>query len=76
MAVFDAPSREICAIRRIRTNTPLQSLVTLNDPVYVEAAQSLAQRSFATVVWTYNHASATPCSSAFAVRPGRNRWNH
>ena len=43
MAVFDAPSREICAIRRIRTNTPLQSLVTLNDPVYVEAAQSLAQ---------------------------------
>jgi len=44
MAVFDAPSREICAIRRIRTNTPLQSLVTLNDPVYVEAAQSLARR--------------------------------
>jgi len=44
MAVFDAPSREICAIRRIRTNTPLQSLVTLNDPVYVEAAQALARR--------------------------------
>ncbi|HEX3450913.1 MAG TPA: DUF1553 domain-containing protein, partial [Isosphaeraceae bacterium] len=44
MAVFDAPSREICAIRRIRTNTPLQSFVTLNDPVYVEAAQSLARR--------------------------------
>jgi hypothetical protein len=44
MAVFDAPSREICAIRRVRTNTPLQSLVTLNDPVYVEAAQSLARR--------------------------------
>jgi Protein of unknown function (DUF1553)/Protein of unknown function (DUF1549)/Planctomycete cytochrome C len=44
MAVFDAPSREICAVRRIRTNTPLQSLVTLNDPVYVEAAQALARR--------------------------------
>jgi hypothetical protein len=44
MAVFDAPSREICAIRRVRTNTPLQSLVTLNDPVYVEAAQALARR--------------------------------
>ncbi len=44
MATFDAPSREVCAIKRIRTNTPLQSLVTLNDPVYVEAAQSLARR--------------------------------
>jgi mono/diheme cytochrome c family protein len=44
MAAFDAPSREICAIRRVRTNTPLQSFVTLNDPVYVEAAQALARR--------------------------------
>jgi hypothetical protein len=44
MAVFDAPSREICSLRRISTNTPLQAFVTLNDPVYVEAAQSLARR--------------------------------
>ena len=44
MATFDAPSREICAIRRVRTNTPLQAFVTLNDPVYVEAAQALARR--------------------------------
>jgi hypothetical protein len=44
MAVFDAPSREICALRRISTNTPLQAFVTLNDPVYVEAAQALARR--------------------------------
>jgi hypothetical protein len=44
MAAFDAPSREICAIKRVRTNTPLQSFVTLNDPVYVEAAQALARR--------------------------------
>src|SRR5207245_6686193 len=44
MTTFDAPSREICAVRRIRTNTPLQALVTLNDPVYVEAAQALARR--------------------------------
>ena len=42
--VLDAASHEICAIRRVRTNTPLQSLVTLNDPVYVEAAQALARR--------------------------------
>jgi hypothetical protein len=44
MATFDAPSREICSIRRIRTNTPLQAFVTLNDPVYVEIAQALARR--------------------------------
>lgn len=44
MATFDAPSRETCAIKRVRTNTPLQAFVTLNDPVYVEAAQALARR--------------------------------
>jgi Protein of unknown function (DUF1549)/Protein of unknown function (DUF1553)/Planctomycete cytochrome C len=44
MATFDAPSRELCTVRRIRTNTPLQAFVTLNDPVYVEAAQGLARR--------------------------------
>ena len=44
MATFDAPSREICTVRRVRTNTPLQAFVTLNDPVYVEAAQALARR--------------------------------
>ena len=44
MVSFDSPSREFCVSRRIRTNTPLQALVTLNDPVYVEAAAALAQR--------------------------------
>ncbi|MBJ42833.1 MAG: hypothetical protein CMJ80_06050 [Planctomycetaceae bacterium] len=44
MATFDAPSREVCTIRRIRTNTPLQAFVTLNDPVFVEAAKALADR--------------------------------
>ncbi|MCB1228824.1 MAG: DUF1553 domain-containing protein [Verrucomicrobiae bacterium] len=47
MATFDAPSREVCNVRRIRTNTPLQAFVTLNDPVYVEIAQALARRILA-----------------------------
>ena len=45
MSTFDAPNRDICIVRRTRTNTPLQALVTLNDPVYVEAAQALARRT-------------------------------
>lgn len=44
MATFDAPNREVCTVRRGRTNTPLQALVTLNDPVYVEAAQALGRK--------------------------------
>jgi len=39
---FDSTSRETCTVRRIRTNTPLAALVTLNDPVYLECAQHLA----------------------------------
>lgn len=44
MITFDAPERSVCSLRRSRTNTPLQALVTLNDQVYVEAAQGLARR--------------------------------
>ena len=42
---FDASSREICLVRRMPSNTPLQALVTMNDPVYIEAAFNLAKFS-------------------------------
>jgi hypothetical protein len=61
MVAFDASNREVCTVRRTRTNTPLQSLVTLNDPVYVEAAQALARRAI-------KHASDRESQTAFAFR--------
>jgi hypothetical protein len=61
MATFDAPNREVCTMRRSRTNTPLQCLVTLNDPVYVEAAQALARRAI-------QHADALEYRIKFAFR--------
>ncbi len=62
LTVFDAPNRELCTVQRPRTNTPLQALVLLNDPVYIEAARALAQRTMK------EGGSTPPDRLAFAFR--------
>jgi uncharacterized protein DUF1553 len=44
LMTYDAPSREFCTVRRVRTNTPLQALTSLNDPYFFAAARALAKR--------------------------------
>ncbi len=67
LTVFDAPDREVCTVRRSTTNTPLQALTLLNDPIFVEAARKLAERSI-------KEAGASPqerLNRAFRLATGR-----
>jgi hypothetical protein len=66
-SIFDAPDREKCTARRARTNTPLQGLVLLNDPTYVEAARVLAQR----VIEQAGRDSASRINMAFRLATAR-----
>jgi hypothetical protein len=63
MTLFDTSTREVCSTRRVPTNTPLQALVMLNDPQFVEAARKLGERIMkeggatdeARATWAYRH---------------------
>ena len=67
MNVFDAPDREVCIVRRSTTNTPLQALTLLNDPIFVEAARKLAER----VLREGGTAPETRLAFAFRLASGR-----
>lgn len=75
MKAFDAPSREECTASRARSNTPLQALVLLNDPTFVEAARVFAERIMreggenteAKIEWAYQIALSRPIDEAIAM---------
>ena len=71
MATFDAPNREVCIVKRSQTNTPLQALVTMNDPVYIEAAQALGRRAVKDVASRDPDAIAGHIFRLALIRPAR-----
>lgn len=72
MSIFDSPSREICTVKRSRTDTPLQALSLLNEVTFIEAARALAQKMIAEggatpeerITWGFRRAAARPPTSA------------
>ena len=72
MTAFDAPTREVCTMQRSRTNTPLQALIMLNAPVFVDAARGLARLALARgsagdeerLIWAFRRAAVRPPNAA------------
>ena len=65
LLTFDAPTREECAVNRVNSNTPLQALVLLNDPIYVEAARVFAQKILGhSIDWAFERAESRPPTTA------------
>lgn len=71
MEIFNAPARELCTVRRERTDTPLQALVTLNDVQFVEAARHLAQSILKNVTATDDVARLNLLAKRLLARPFR-----
>lgn len=69
MLLFDAPNREVCTVKRSRTNTPLQALSLLNEVTFVEAARRLAHRMVAEGGTTSEQRLAHGFRLAFARNP-------
>lgn len=67
MSTFDAPSREACVVRRQRTNTPLQALITMNEPAFMESARVFGERLVRT-----KQTTADRIKYAFNLALGRN----
>ena len=67
LGTFDAPDRQVCTVRRARTTTPLQALVLMNDPTYVEASRKLAERMMASA-----SDESGRIAHAFRLATGRN----
>ena len=71
MTLFDTTTREVCSTRRMTTNTPLQALVMLNDPQFVEAARKLGERIMkdggatdeTRAKWAFRHVTGAELSS-------------
>ena len=79
LLTFDAPTREECTVNRVNSNTPLQALVLLNDPIYVEAARVFAQNILkhggaacdARIDWAFQRAVDRAPTPRRAPHPGR-----
>ncbi len=73
LETFDAPNGDMSCVRRVRSNTPLQALTTLNEPIFLEAARALAAHTLADGGKTDTSVLTTHFAAALPVNPIRRR---